>query len=505
MRPKKGVAENALKSYRLPGRDFSGRERLILKKEESATSGQLSNPVFVVGVFRSGTSLLYALLNQHSQIALMYECDAWDFPRVVGQRRFFGDWLQRQEFYNQALSRHRLIFGGKMRGLEGIRMPDDLYRIHGSSKDALIWGEKSPVYAARLAQLARHYPQGSFILIWRDPVEVYRSIIAAGKKLRFFRRPGMLPLLIYYQERMVREAGQLQRAGARIHHVNYDDLVDRTKATCRSLCGFLGVDLEEEMLKLERADFSAIHRHPPHEFLRRGIIERQKYEDQAVAPAHAARLRRFRNRWERLSGRRLGLASQAGAGGEPFLAERVYHRIAGVFFFGADSLKRLVFEFFPLTWLQTYRLFKSWLYARNPAAKRLSIREQVRQHGITLFTSFLLWVMIMSVDRLAGPEISLAPLYLIPCGILALVVSRGWASLFAGLNAIAITFLRMNENRGADHLNFSMDAVLIWNIFMRFVLFEIFVLLLDRIRIEFTARNGVAQAAAGTETDGAKF
>jgi len=31
------------------------------------------NPVFVVGVFRSGTSLLYSLLNQHPEIGLMYE------------------------------------------------------------------------------------------------------------------------------------------------------------------------------------------------------------------------------------------------------------------------------------------------------------------------------------------------------------------------------------------------------------------------------------------------
>jgi hypothetical protein len=41
---------------------------------------QFANPVFVVGVFRSGTSLLYDLLNQHPQAALMYECNVWDFP-----------------------------------------------------------------------------------------------------------------------------------------------------------------------------------------------------------------------------------------------------------------------------------------------------------------------------------------------------------------------------------------------------------------------------------------
>jgi hypothetical protein len=464
-------------------------------------NGQPSNPVFVVGVFRSGTSLLYSLLNQHPQIALMYECDVWDFPRLGGRQRFSGDWLERQEFYNQALSRHRLIFGGKMRGLENIRTPEDLYRCHGNSKDALFWGEKSPVYTTRLAQLSRQYPRGSFILLWRDPVEIYRSILAAGKKTRFFRRPGMLPLLIYHKEKMIREARQLERAVARIHHVNYDDLVDRTEATCRTLCDFLGVAFHEEMLKLDHADFSAIYREPQHEFLRRGVITRQNYPDQMVAPVMAAQLRRFRQRWERLSGQRLGAAVQTtDVAREPSVGERLYHRVVGGFFFGTENIKRLVFEFLPLTWLRTYRLFKFWLFSRNELAKRVPFKEQTCQHGITLFVSFLLWAAIVGIDNLTGPEISLGPLYLIPCATLALVVGRSWASVAALLNAIAITFLRFNENRAASHFNFSMDAVLAWNFCMRFVFFEIFVLLLDRIRIEFTARNSAANTHLADES-----
>ncbi len=257
---------------------MQARERLT-RTVVPAPNGQSSNPVFVVGVFRSGTSLMYALLNQHPRIALMYECDVWGFPGLGGRQRFSGDWLERQEFYNQALSRHRLIFGGKLNGLENIRTPDDLYRCHSSSKDAQLWGEKSPVYAARLVQLARRYPQASFILIWRDPVEVYRSIRRAGQKSPFFRRPGMLHRLIYDHEKMVCEAGQLQRAGARIHHISYDDLVDRTEATCRATCDFLDVAFEQQMLNLQCADFSAVYQTANHEFLRRGVIERQNYSD----------------------------------------------------------------------------------------------------------------------------------------------------------------------------------------------------------------------------------
>jgi hypothetical protein len=444
--------------------------------------------VFVVGVFRSGTSLLYSLLNQHPDIALMYECDVWDFPGVGARQRFSGDWLERQEFYNQALSRHRLIFGGKLNGLENIRTPDDLYRAHGQSKNARLWGEKSPVYAARLAQLACQYPHGSFILIWRDPVQVYRSIRVAGQKTPFFRRPGMLHRLIFHQEKMIRETRQLQQAGARIHHISYDDLVDQTEATCRATCDFLGVPFDQNMLKLEHADFSAIYQEPQHEFLRRGVIERQNFSEAVVPPAEAAKLRRFCNRWERLSGQRFGAVRAAGEP-EVSVAERLCHWIAGSFFFATENIKRLVFEFLPLTWLRTYRLFKSWLCSQDQQSSRTSIQEQIRQHGITIVASFLLWAAIVELDNLTGPEISLAPLYLVPCATLALVVGRGWASIAAMLNAIAITALKFADGRTL-HLNFLTTTELFWNLIMRFIFFQIFVLLLDRIRLELVARSG---------------
>src|SRR5689334_616647 len=110
------------------------------------------HPIFVIGVFRSGTSLLYALLNQHPDIALMYEGNFWDFPETFSAMRFRRNWLERQEFFNQALSRHRLIFGGGLRGLENHKTPNDIYRTFAGGKGATVWGEKSPFYCTRLRQ-----------------------------------------------------------------------------------------------------------------------------------------------------------------------------------------------------------------------------------------------------------------------------------------------------------------------------------------------------------------
>ena len=167
----------------------------MLKETSRVKNGEISHssPVFIVGIPRSGTSLLYALLNRHPEVALMYECEVWSFPESLCGMRFRGDWLWRQEFYNQALSRHRLIFGGSLRGLEQVQTPGDLYRVFSESKDKQLFGEKSPFYCVRLQWLAQRHPGCRFVLLWRDPIEIYRSVVRAGRKEPFFRRRGGEP------------------------------------------------------------------------------------------------------------------------------------------------------------------------------------------------------------------------------------------------------------------------------------------------------------------------
>lgn len=152
-----------------------------------------SNPVFVVGVFRSGTSLLCSILNQNPRVALMFECDVWNFPRPLLGARFRGNWAERIEFFNQALSRHQLVADDRSELLKTIRAPLDLYRVFGEKKGAQVSGEKSPFYCDRLVQLHASYPQAHFIVVWRKPSEVYRSVLKAGQTSRFWQARHVEP------------------------------------------------------------------------------------------------------------------------------------------------------------------------------------------------------------------------------------------------------------------------------------------------------------------------
>lgn len=440
-----------------------------------------SKPLFIVGVFRSGTSLLHSLLNQHPQIGLMYESDAWNFPQPFNGLRFRRNWLQRLEFYNQCLSRHRLIYGGSLRGLEQVRTPDDLYQVYAAGKESAWWGEKSPVYCTRLNGLNRQYPEAPFILVWRNPVETYRSVVKAGKTSRYFRQRGMLSRLIYHQEEAIRQSALIEQRGARVYRVNYDELVTRPEQVCRDLCAFLNVQFDHEMLKLEKADLTPVYRGEHHEFLRRGIIERQKYTEQLLPLATVNKLSRYRARWERLQKMSGPSERTAGRSAEPGWLERAFDRLRGRTYCTYDHWIRLCFEFLPLPWLMTYRQFKTWVFNRPslPASEGALAGNESSAKFITLLAALLYTAGVAVVHLHSDPHMMFIPFYIFPCIAVALIINLRWATFFAVATSLVGPLIQYFGNTA-----FQSPGIMVWNCVMRFVLVEFVVLLFSRIRLE---------------------
>jgi hypothetical protein len=440
------------------------------------------NPVFVVGIFRSGTSLLCSLLNQNPKVALMYECDVWNFPRPLLGRRFKHNWAERIEFYNQALSRHRMVQKHDGQMLGKIHTPVDLYRTFGNLKGADMCGEKSPFYCCRLEQLHKQYPGAAFIFVWRNPVEVYRSVLKAGQTSRFFGKPGMLSRMIYQQNQLVLQSERIEKAGARIYRVDYAGIVDHTETICREISAFLGVPYDRRMLELNKADLSIVYKAPHHAYLRRGIIERQKFTEELVPPAIVKKLERYRHRWEQQQARWLNPPAAASQP-EPGLLENARHNFLGWALTNYDSMVRAFFEFMPLPWLRVYRLLKNWVINRpagNPDEK-LSLVKDCQDHWPTILTATSLVGVVALVHVHSNPHLMFILFYGIPCALLALVVNMRWATFFVLACSIISPIVQYDGDS-----DYRPTLVFMWNFFSRFVLLEIFVLILSRIRMEFS-------------------
>lgn len=442
---------------------------------EKPDPSRKASPIFIVGVWRSGTSLLASLVNQHPEIALMYECAALDFPRALEKLRMKGGWLERQEFFNQALSRHRLIFGGSLRGLEQVATPEDLYRVFAAGKSATHWGEKAPTYARRLRLLAEKYPQGSIIVIWRDPVEIVRSIRQAGQETRYFRRRGILARTLGHLERMLADTAFLAQRGHRLLHADYDALVNDTEGTMRRICAFIGVEYHARMATLEGADFSTLIPSAIHKHLCNGVIARQT-NSAGLPPKLSAKLSRFQNRALRLR----GLTDKCGD--EPSAGEIFRVRLSSGFWFTWDSAKRVLFEFLPLAWLRSYRMLKAMFAAPNAPSRRLT-RGELAGNIATITAAYGILALNLYF-KFAKPNLQFLPLTLLSCGALTLVIHRNWGLFVGGVAAFSVPVAQWFAD--TDYAN---PATLVWNSLMRFAVLAIFVFLLDAARANSSARN----------------
>ncbi len=247
--------------------------------------------LFLVGLPRTGSTLLRHVLNRSPSIAIASETHFMarsrrlrlaerlaaagrSSPAALGpvvtdvlDRRFWP-WLGRN------IGREALEQGLAAGGLT----PRDLFELmlvrYGEVTGTrplseLLIGEKTPAHLATVPTLAAWFPDARFVHTLRDPRGVYASRLRRaqagewGLKARLPRVPGWLldpllpPIEAAYAARSWigavrahdRYAAQL---GSRYLLVRFEDLVATPQPTIRRVCAFAGVAFEPAML--ENAD-----------------------------------------------------------------------------------------------------------------------------------------------------------------------------------------------------------------------------------------------------------
>jgi len=263
---------------------------------------QQSGPLFVLSVFRSGSTLLYALLNQHSQISLLYEAD---LPRMQlflwGQFRN-GGWRQRWEFWNQGPSRHGIPIESMPAHVSNVwEATRIVYQSVARRKRAVVWGEKTPRWYDCPSQLARKFPDARFIFLWRDLNGVINSIVRAARTERSFGKAGLAREVLVGTERLRRACDSLRKQGRLVHEINYEDLTADASGCMQQTCEFLGIPFESRMTSLEGADRSAIFPGECHTLVKGDRIVDQREKKQALSPALQSKICRYICRWKRMS------------------------------------------------------------------------------------------------------------------------------------------------------------------------------------------------------------
>lgn len=270
-----------------------------LQRESRSVTG----PVFVVGVWRSGTSLLYALLNQHPDIGLFYEGDLPVLRPMfkVGYSR--KNWLRRWEYWNGAVSRHHLESFQAPTSIASLAEAAEVAgREYCRRKGATIWGCKSPSYYDRLTCLSRDFPRARFIVIWRDPEDICRSVLDAAVNSQFFARRGMIHRAILASEMLKKQSDALVSRGVPLHQIHYKELVGDTANTMRGICEFLEIPFVSAVTSLDGADRSAVFEGAHHSMVKGTEIVSSRERKAALPPLIQKKIRQYKALWKAETG-----------------------------------------------------------------------------------------------------------------------------------------------------------------------------------------------------------
>lgn len=151
-----------------------------------------------------------------------------------------------------------------------------------------------------------------------------------------------------------------------------------------------------------------------------------------------------------------------------------------------DSVVRAGFEFLSLAWGRVHRLLKAWL-VNPPSGKpdeKTSLIKDSQRHWQTILVATLLFGVVTVIHFHSNPHLMFILFYGIPCALLALVVNTRWATLFVLASSFIAPMIRYDGD--ADYRS---TGVFLWNFFTRFILLEILILTLGRIRLEFSRQE----------------
>ena len=219
----------------------------------------IRHPIFVVGMPRSGTTLLSAMLDAHSQIAISPETHFYTRCRPSAASpgaRLEETWIRLLQqpgvqdlgFGDEAL--RRVWDEARERPAAA---PRDVLRAllsaYADRADAAAWGEKTPDHLAHVPAILNDFPEAVVVAIVRDPRDVCLSL--RGLPWNHDSLPESAWKWRRYAQRTERYA---ETFPTRFREVRYERILEAPEPLLRDLLDWIGAPFEEGVLAFHRQE-----------------------------------------------------------------------------------------------------------------------------------------------------------------------------------------------------------------------------------------------------------
>lgn len=198
-------------------------------------------PVFVVGLHRSGTTLVERILGGHSRIAAAGE--TYELPTQL--RRASGHYASGPVDLSIASARGRLDYRAIGQGyVEGMRW---------RSRERAWVSDKLPSNFLNLGFIARALPAAKIVHVRRNPVDVGLSTLRTLYTTACPYSYDQHEYIAHHREYTALMQHWHSVLPGRILDVDYEDVVADPPAAARRMAAFCGVDHEPAMTEIERS------------------------------------------------------------------------------------------------------------------------------------------------------------------------------------------------------------------------------------------------------------
>ena len=231
-------------------------------------------PLLVLGVRRSGTTLLRVMLDRHSQLAVPDE--SYFIPQLAHRH---GDRPDLDEFLDDLRRLPTLREWGvsaddvRSRVAPGTtlgRAIAAVYESYAAKHGKTRWGDKTPMYMQHLRLLERLFPDARYVHLVRDGRDTALSFLRmpGGVVTEAWAHPRSVADFACQWKLEVRAARALaRRVGEQYLELRYEQLVEDPQGELRRVCDFAGLEFEPEML--DYAGEVDVSRKPHQQSLRR--------------------------------------------------------------------------------------------------------------------------------------------------------------------------------------------------------------------------------------------
>ena len=224
----------------------------------------MAPPVIVLGVGRSGTTLLRVMLDRSSELAIPYE--TFFVPQLAhrhGKRPRLDDFLddlgRLRTLYDWGITpddvRPRLREG--MTTSEAITA---IFETYAERQGKTRWGDKTPLYMQQLPLLERLFPDAVWIHLVRDGRDAALSFLELpeGFSGKTWAQPRTAAQFAARWRTEILAARKLGRhAGERYLELRYEDLVAEPERELRGVCEHASLTWEAGMLDHTRISDTA--------------------------------------------------------------------------------------------------------------------------------------------------------------------------------------------------------------------------------------------------------